>query len=162
MPSFDVVSKVDQQEIANAVNQAQKEVSARYDFKGATAEFELSGSEIKLLAASEDKLEAMIAVLHTKMTRRGVDLRSLESQKIEKASGQNVRQVIQVKEGLDKEKAKLVTKAIKEMKLKVQAQINDNMVRVSAKKIDDLQTVISNLKADESIGLPLQFENMRS
>ena len=161
MPSFDVGSKVDMQEVDNAVNQARKEIDQRYDFKGTHNELNLEKDSILILAADDYKLQAITDILIGKLVRRSVSTKCLDYGKKEAASHNEVRQSIGIIQGIDKEKGKLVTKAIKDSKLKVQAQIMDDQVRVTAKKIDDLQEVISLLKGKD-LGIELQFINMRS
>jgi uncharacterized protein YajQ (UPF0234 family) len=161
MPSFDVVSKVDMQEVDNAVNQARKEISQRYDFKGTHNEITLEKDSILILAADDYKLQAVTDILIGKCVRRSVSPKCLDYGKPETASQNEIRQRIGIIQGIDKDKGKEVTKAIKESKLKVQAQIMDDQVRVTGKKIDDLQNVISLLKGKD-FGIELQFINMRS
>lgn len=161
MPSFDIVSKVDMQEVDNAVNQVRKEIGQRYDFKGTENEIDLEQEAIVLLGADDYKLKAMIDVLKGKLVRRGVSPKCLEFGKEEPASGGSVRQRVRIVQGISKEKGKEIVKVIKATKLKVQAQIMDDQVRVTAKKIDDLQEVIQLLKGQE-MGIDLQFVNMRS
>ncbi len=160
MPSFDVVSKVDMQEIDNAVNQALKEIEQRFDFKGTHNEISLEKDAIVLLGADEYKLQAIVDILKGKLVRRGVSPKNFDYGKKEPASGGAVRQRIGIVQGVDKEKGKAIIKAIKESKLKVQPQIMDDQVRVSGKKIDDLQDVIKILKT-EDFGIELQFINFR-
>ncbi|MGB0237442.1 MAG: YajQ family cyclic di-GMP-binding protein [Cycloclasticus sp.] len=159
MPSFDVVSEVDMHELTNAVDQANKEVTTRYDFKGKDASFELSGHEVTLLGESKFQIGQMLDIFRIKLSRRGVDVDCMEAQPAEE-SGLKARQKIIIKEGLDSESAKKITKLIKEKKFKVQAQIQNEQVRVTGKKRDDLQSVMSMLKA-EGLGIPLQFKNFR-
>ncbi len=161
MPSFDIVSKVDLQEVDNAVNQAVKEISQRYDFKGTTNEVELDKDSIRILAADDYKLEAIKDILIGKLVRRNVSPKCLDYGKEEPASGGMVRVRAAIVQGISKEKGKEIVKLIKETKLKVQAQIMEDQVRVSGKKIDDLQEVIHVLKGKD-LGVELQFENMRS
>ena len=161
MPSFDVVSKVDLQEVDNAVNQAIKEISTRYDFKGTQNELELSSEGIKIVAADDYKLKAIKEILIGKLVRRNVSPKCLDYGTEEAASGGAVRQKAAIVQGITKEKGKEIIKLIKESKLKVQAQIMEDQVRVSGKKIDDLQEVIQLLK-QKDLGIELQFENMRS
>jgi len=161
MPSFDVVSNVDMQEVDNAVNQALKEVDQRYDFKGTHNEIDLEKDAIVILAADDYKLKAIVDILKGKLVRRGVSPKCLDSGKEEPASGGAVRQRVGVVQGISKEKGKEIVKVIKETKLKVQAQVMDEQVRVTAKKIDDLQEVIQVLKTKD-LGVELQFVNMRS
>ncbi len=162
MPSFDIVSKTDVQEVDNAVNQAIKEMQQRYDFKGSKSEIKWEKKEdITVLADDDGKLHAILDMLQTKFVKRGVSLKSLDYGKVEDASGSMKRQVIKIKQGIPSEKAKEITKLIKELKLKVQAQIMDDQVRVTAKKIDDLQECIQTLKGKD-LDISLQFVNMRS
>jgi uncharacterized protein YajQ (UPF0234 family) len=161
MPSFDIVSKIDMQEVDNAVNQAIKEVDQRYDFKGTHNEIELESDGIKILAADDYKLQAIKDILIGKLVRRNVSGRCLDYGKEELASGGAVRVRAGLVQGVSKEKGKEIVKLIKDTKLKVQAQIMDEQVRVSGKKIDDLQEVMQTLKGKD-VGIELQFENMRS
>lgn len=161
MPSFDIVSKVDLQEIDNAVNQALKEIGQRYDFKGTHNEINLEKDAIVLLGADDYKLDAVIDVLKGKLVRRNVSPKCLDYGKKEPASGGAVRQRVAIVQGVATDKGKEIVKFIKETKLKVQAQIMDDQVRVSGKKIDDLQEVIQAVK-EKDFGIELQFVNMRS
>lgn len=158
--SFDVVSKVDMQEMDNAVNQVKKEISQRYDFRGSNATIELGEKEVKLAAEDEYKLGAILDMLRQRMAKRGLPLRSLEPGKIEPASKGTVRQTLEIKQGISKEAGKKIQAAIKASKLKVTAQLQDDQVRISGAKKDDLQAVIQLLKADD-FGVDLQFINMR-
>lgn len=162
--SFDVTSEVDLQEVDNAVNQASKEVAQRYDFKGATAEIDFSKNEgtLTLLADDEYKLKALIDVLESKLVRRGVPIKNLEFGKVEEASGSKARQILTLQQGIPTEKAKEIVKAIKNAGFKkVQAQIQEDQVRVQSPSVDELQRVIAMLK-QEDFGLELQFSNFRS
>ncbi len=161
MPSFDIVSKVDLQEIDNAVNQCRKEVDQRFDFKGTHNEIDLEKSGIRILAADDYKLQAVLDILKTKLVKRNISTKCLDYQKAEPASGGSVRQNISIVEGISKEKGKDLVKFIKDSKLKVQAQIMDDQLRVTGKKIDDLQDVIQLLKTKD-FDVELQFINMRS
>ncbi|MBI5644437.1 MAG: YajQ family cyclic di-GMP-binding protein [Deltaproteobacteria bacterium] len=162
MPSFDIVSKTDTQEVDNAVNQAIKEMQQRYDFKGSKSEIKWEKKEeITIIGDDDNKLKSVVDILETKLVKRGVSLKSLEFGKVEDASGGLKRQVIKIKQGIPTEKAKEITKIIKELKVKVQAQIQDEQIRVTGKKIDDLQEVIQELKAKE-LDISLQYVNMRS
>ena len=161
MPSFDVVSELNMQEVDNAINQTKKEVDARYDFKGSNAEMNWDKKEITLLAEDESKLTTMVDILRTKAGKRGIDLRAFELSKIELAGGRLLRQKITFSQGIEKEKAKDVVKFIKETRLKVQAQIMDDKVRVTYKSIDELQETMQRLKVN-NFDVPLQFNNMRS
>lgn len=158
--SFDVVSKVDMQEMDNAVNQVKKEISQRYDFRGSNATIELGEKEVKLAAEDEYKLGAILDMLRQRMAKRGLPLRSLEPGKVEPASKGTVRQTLEIKQGISKEAGKKIQAAIKASKLKVTAQLQDDQVRISGAKKDDLQAVIQLLKADD-FGVDLQFINMR-
>jgi len=161
MPSFDIVSKVDEQEIDNAVNQAIKEISQRYDFKGTKSEIKWEKKEEIIVIGDDDfKLKAVIDVLQGKLVKRGVSLKALEYGKVEDASGGLKRQVIKIRQGIPTEKAKEITKIIKESGIKVQSQIQDEQVRVTGKKRDDLQEVIQMFKGKD-IDINLQFVNMR-
>ncbi len=159
--SFDVVSEVDMQEVDNAVNQAIKEIGTRYDFRGSKSEISLDGDTIKLIGDDEYKLGAVVDVLKGKMVKRNVSIKNLEFGKVEPASGATVRQLVTIKKGISQENAKKVTKAIKDMKIKVQASIQGDQVRVSGKDKDDLQAVIQMLK-NLDVPVELQFTNFRS
>lgn len=164
MPSFDILSEINMQEVDNAVNQARKEIEQRYDFKGSKSEIKLEkekGKEgITVLADDDYKLKAIIDILQSKFVKRGISVKSLDYGKAEPASGSMVRQVVKLKMGIPTEKAKEIIKIIKETKLKVQAQIMEEQVRVTGKNIDDLQDVIKLLK-EKDLDLPLQFGNFR-
>ena len=159
--SFDVVSKVDIQEVKNAVEQTMKEVRQRFDLKGTKSEIRLE-EEKELVVTSEDeyKLKAVLDVLQTKMVKRNVSLKALVYEKVEKALGGTVRQKITLQQGIPSEKAKEISKAIRDSKLKVQAQIQADQVRVSSKSKDDLQSAIALLRSQD-FGLDLQFLNYR-
>ncbi len=161
MPSFDIVSKVDMQEIDNAVNQTVKEIAQRYDFKGTKSEVSLDKEAIRVLADDEFRLKAIIDILQSKCVKRGISLKALQYGKVESASGGMVRQVITIQQGVSKEKGKEIVGVIKETKLKVQGQIQEDQVRVTGKNIDDLQEVIRVLKGKD-LGIELQFINFRS
>jgi len=162
MPSFDIISKVDFQEVNNAVNQAMKEIGARYDFRGSKSKVELvDNKEIQIIAEDDYKLGAIKDILQTKLHRRGVDIKSLKFGKAIEAGGMLLKQQVEIQQGVDRDTAKKIMKAIKDAKLKVQAQINDDKIKVSSKSIDSLQEVIGQIvKLD--FGIPLQTENMRS
>ena len=161
MPSFDVVSEVDRQELKNAVDQAQREVSQRYDFKDTNSSIEQKDLVLTLRTSSEDRLRALRTVLEERMVKRGVSLRGLDWGKVEPATGESVRQVVTVKVGISSEKAKEINKLVKEKGPKgVSTQTQGDTVRVSGKKRDDLQTTIALLKA-ANFELPLQFVNLR-
>jgi len=161
MPSFDVVSEVDRQELKNAVDQAQREVSQRYDFKDTNSSIEQKDLVLTLRTSSEDRLRALRTVLEERMVKRGVSLRGLDWGKVEPATGESVRQVVTVKVGISSEKAKEINKLVKEKGPKgVSTQTQGDTVRVSGKKRDDLQTTIALLKG-ANFELPLQFVNFR-
>lgn len=159
MPSFDVVSELDMHELGNALDQANKEVETRFDFKGSNASFEQKELLITLDAEVDFQLGQMLDILQNKMVKRGIDISCL---KIEDAieSGKRVKQEVKVQQGIDSELAKKMVKFIKGSKMKVQAAIQGEKLRVTGKKRDDLQAVIAELKA-EKWGIPLQFENFR-
>jgi len=159
MPSFDVVSEVDKHELTNAVDQANKEVTTRFDFKGTDAQFELVGNDVTLVGESKFQLGQMLDIFRIKLSRRGVDVDCMDVQVAEE-TGLKVKQKVIIKEGLDSESAKKITKLIKEKKLKVQAQIQNEQVRVTGKKRDELQAVMAMLRAEQT-GLPLQYKNFR-
>ncbi len=161
MPSFDIVSELNLQEVDNAVNQSRKEVDGRYDFKGSKAEIQWDHKEIVFVAEDEYKIEAMKSILQTKLHRRGLDIKGFEFGKIEVAGGRQLKQKVTLNQGIDKELAKEIILLVKESKLKVQTQITDEKVRVTSKSIDELQAVMQLLKGT-SFKLPLQFNNMRS
>ena len=163
MPSFDVVSQVELQEIDNAVNQTMKEIAQRYDFKNSktTVEWRVKEKEIIIVADDDYKLSASTDILQTKMVKRQIPLKNMKYGTIEQATGGQVRQVITVQMGLDKEAAKQITEVIKQSKLKVQAQIMDDQVRVTSKSIDDLQATMRALKS-ASLTVDVQFTNARS
>jgi cyclic-di-GMP-binding protein len=159
MPSFDVVSKVDLQEVNNAVDQASREVGTRFDFKGADAKFERNDNEIEMTAESEFQLNQMLDILKAKLVKRSVDIRALEI-KDPVPSGKVVHQTIIVKHGIDSDLARKIVKLIKDKKMKVQAAIQGDQVRVTGKKRDDLQDVIAMLRNSE-FDLPIQYDNFR-
>jgi len=161
MPSFDIVSKVDMQEVDNAVNQTVKEIAQRYDFKGSKSEITQEKDTIKVLADDDFKLKAVIDILQSKFLKRGISIKALQYGKAENASGGMVRQIITIQQGVSKEKGKEIIAAIKETKLKVQAQIMEDQVRVTGKNIDDLQEVIALLKGKD-LGIEMQYINFRS
>lgn len=159
MPSFDVVSKLDHHEVDNAVDQAKREIATRFDFKDTGTEIEKNQDGIAIRSTSEGRLEGAFKVLEDKMVRRKVSLKSLDPQKPQQ-SGQTWRQLIKLKEGVDQDRAKQIVKAIKDSKMKVQAAIQGDLVRITGKKRDDLQEAIALLK-ESDYGLPLQFVNFR-
>jgi uncharacterized protein YajQ (UPF0234 family) len=160
MPSFDIVSKVEMQEVDNAVNQTIKEIAQRYDFKGSKSEVSLEKDIIKVLADDDFRLKSIVDILQSKCLKRGISVKSLQYGSAEPASGGMVRQLITVQQGISKEKGKEIIAVIKEKKLKVQGQIQDDQVRVTGKSIDDLQEIIQLLKGTD-LGIELQFINFR-
>jgi uncharacterized protein YajQ (UPF0234 family) len=160
--SFDVVSKVDLQEVLNAVQQATKEIGQRFDFKGSKSSIELNKDkhEITLISDDEHKLKTVIDILQTKLVKRGVSLKALNYGKIEQAASNTVRQIVALQQGIPVEKAKEIVKIIKDTKMKVQSEIQKDQVRVKAKKIDDLQMLIKLLK-EKDLGIHIEFINYR-
>ena len=159
MPSFDVVSEVDLQEVKNAVDQASRELGTRFDFKGVDAGFALEDQRIQLHAQEEFQLGQMLDILRDKLTRRGIDVRALDPGAVE-AAGKQKRQSFGLKQGIDRDSAKKLVKMIKDSKLKVQSQVQGDQVRVTGKKRDDLQQVIAALK-EADLDMPLDFTNFR-
>jgi cyclic-di-GMP-binding protein len=160
MASFDVVSKLDLAEVDNAVNQAKKEIGQRYDFRGTHSEIERDEQGLLLRSSDKEHLDAMYRVLIERFVKRGVSPQSLDVQEPEPAAKQSLRQRILLKQGISSEKGKEINKLIKESKLKVQSQIQDEQVRVTGKNRDDLQAAIRLIKGAD-LGLPLQFVNFR-
>ncbi len=161
MPTFDIVSQVDMQEVRNAVDQAQRELSTRFDFKGTDSSVELSGMELRLHSATEDRLRAVLQVLEEKLVKRQVSLKCLDAQKVEEASKGTARQTVLIKSGLSADNAKAINRWIKDSGPKgVSSTTQGEQVRVTAKKRDDLQAVIAGLK-EQDFPVPLQFENFR-
>jgi uncharacterized protein YajQ (UPF0234 family) len=161
MPSFDVVSEVNRQELKNAVDQAQREVGQRYDFKNTNSAIEQTDLILTLRTASEDRLRALKIVLEERLVKRGVSLRGLDWGKVEAATGDTVRQVVTVKVGISGDKAREINKLVKEKGPKgVSTQTQGESIRVSSKKRDDLQTTMALLKGTD-LGIPLQFVNFR-
>ncbi|WP_457665609.1 YajQ family cyclic di-GMP-binding protein [Thiolapillus sp.] len=159
MPSFDIVSEVDLQEVRNAVDQANRVIETRFDFKGVDASFEHNESEVNLKAEQEFQLQQMLDILREKLAKRGVDVKAMDV-KDPQTSLNAARQQIVIQQGIESNVAKKIVKEIKAAKLKVQAQIQGDQVRVTGKKRDDLQKVIALLK-EKDYGLPLQFKNFR-
>lgn len=160
--SFDIVSKIDMQEMKNAVDQTDKEISQRFDFKGSKTELTLKEKERELEIVSDDeyKLNAVIDILKGKCIKRNISLKGLAFGKMEDALGSTVRQKVGIQSGIPEDKAKIITKAIKEQKLKAQAQIQGDQIRVQSKSKDELQTVMSVLR-QEDFEIDLTFENYR-
>jgi uncharacterized protein YajQ (UPF0234 family) len=160
--SFDVVSKVEIQEVKNAIDQASKEVHARFDLKDSKSKIELEGNDaIQLASQDEYKLKAVIEILSQKLVKRGISLKNLEYEKIEAASNSSVRQKIKLKQGITGDSAKKIVAKVKDSKLKVQASIQGDTVRIASKDRDTLQQVIALLKGGD-YGVDLQFTNFRS
>lgn len=159
MPSFDVVSEVDLQEVNNAVDQANRELSTRYDFRGVSASFERQGVEVKLTAQADIQLDQMLDILREKLIKRGIDPMVMEAGDIQ-PSGKLLHQTVIMRQGIESMIAKKMVKLIKDKKLKVQAAIQGEQLRVTGKKRDDLQLVMAELKAGE-FGIPLQYQNFR-
>ncbi|MBW3556756.1 MAG: YajQ family cyclic di-GMP-binding protein [Actinobacteria bacterium] len=161
MPSFDVVSEVDMQEVRNAVDQAQRELATRFDFKDTGSTVELSGKELQLHSSTEDRLKAVVQVVEEKFVRRQISLKALDYGKVEDAAKGTVRQTVTLQAGISSDNAKKINKAIKDLGLKgVSSQTQGEQVRVTGKKRDDLQAVIAALKGGD-FGIPLQFQNFR-
>jgi uncharacterized protein YajQ (UPF0234 family) len=159
--SFDVVSEVDMQEVDNAVNQTIKEINQRFDFRGSKASVSLDGIEIKAVADDDYKLKNVVEILQAKVIKRGISLKNLDYGKVEAGFSGTARQIIKIKKGIDKDNAKDVISSIKNSRLKVQAQLMDDQVRVSGKNKDDLQNAIAHLKQGD-FKIDLQFVNFRS
>jgi uncharacterized protein YajQ (UPF0234 family) len=160
MPSFDIVSEVNKVEVHNAVDQANKEVGTRFDFKGSDARIEPKENVLTLYADDDFKLSQVTDILTAKLTKRGVDIRSLKYADVEKVSGNKVKQMITVREGVEQELAKKIVRVIKDSKMKVQASIQGEAVRVSGTKRDELQNVIALVKKSIT-DFPLQYQNFR-
>ena len=161
MPSFDIVSDVDRQEVRNAVDQAQREISTRFDFKNTNSTIEQKELAITLHTVSEDRLKALRLVLEERLVKRGVSLKGLDWGKVDEATQNTVRQVVTIKVGISSDKAREINKMIKEKGPKgVSSQTQGESIRVTSKKRDDLQNVITMLKGAD-LGIPLQFENFR-
>jgi uncharacterized protein YajQ (UPF0234 family) len=158
--SFDVVSKTDMQEVANAVQQAQKELAQRFDFKGSKSSIELTAEEIVLVSDDEGKLRSVRDILEGRLVKRHVALKALDYGKVEDAALGTVRQKAKIVQGIESEKAKAIVKAIKDAKLKVQASIQSDQVRVTGRNKDELQRAIALIK-ERDFGIPLQFTNYR-
>jgi len=159
MPSFDVVSEIDHHELKNALDHANREIGTRYDFKGSNAKIEQVGNELNLEAESKFQLQQMTPILLEKMSKRNIDVDCLEFGTVVEMN-KHARQQISVKEGLDKDPARKMVKQIKDSKLKVQAAIQGDQLRVTGKKRDELQQVMQLLR-DAKLGIPLQFNNFR-
>lgn len=160
MPSFDVVSKVEVAELTNTVDQVSREIGTRYDFKGTSAKIERQNELVTLYADNEFQLKQVQDIFYQRAAKRGIDVASFDAQKIETVGGDKAKQLVKVKQGIDKELGKKIVKLIKESGLKVQAAIQGEEVRVSGKKRDDLQSAIASLRAAK-LDQPLQFTNFR-
>ncbi|SRR5579875_851997 len=161
MPTFDVVSEVDLQEVRNAVDQANREATTRFDFKGTDSSIELSGNQLTLHTSSEERLRALTQVLEEKLVKRKVSLKALEPGKVEEAAKGRVRQAISIQAGISADRARQLNRFIKDLGRKgISSQAQGDQLRVSGKKKDDLQAVIAALRA-EDFGIPLQFTNFR-
>ena len=160
MPSFDIISQVNQVEVRNALDQANKELSTRFDFKGSDARAELADKTLTLYADDDFKLKQVTDIVASKLTKRGVDIRALKYGNVEKISGNKVKQVVTIRVGVEQELAKKIVKLIKDSKMKVQASIQGDTVRVSGAKRDDLQAAIALVKKSVT-DFPLQYDNFR-
>jgi uncharacterized protein YajQ (UPF0234 family) len=159
--TFDIVSRVDLQEVRNAVDQSIRELRTRFDFKGSRSDIIYDGEEITLVGDDEFKLKNVIDILETKMVKREINLKALRYGKIEPAAKDTVRQKVSLVQGLDKDRAKVITKLVKDSKLKVQVAIQGDQVRISGKNRDDLQAIMQIIK-DHDFDIPLQFVNYRT
>lgn len=160
MPSFDIVSEIDKHELDNAIQQTRREIETRFDFKGTDASIEETEEGIVLRANSEGRVDGIYSVLEDKILRRKLSLKILDKQKVQPAGGQMYRQLVKLREGIATEKAKEIVKILKDSKMKVQASIQGEAVRVTGKKRDDLQAAIALLK-EKDLELPLQYKNFR-
>lgn len=158
--SFDIVSKLDMQEMANAVQQAEREIETRYDFKGSKSAIKLEDGQLVVSSDDEYKLNSVLDILQSKMVKRGVSIKSLDYGKVEPASGGTVRQSIKLRQGVDQDNAKKINILIRDSKLKVKSQIQGDQIRVSGKSLDDLQRVMQILR-EANLPLDLQFVNYR-
>lgn len=162
MPSFDLVSKTDMMEMKNALQMAQKEIGSRYDFKGSNVELELKDDKMLELRAEDDyKMKAALEILRSQMVKRKIGQRCIDPQKIEPSGNRMLKQQILLKNGLEKDTAKSIVKIIKDSNLKVQAAIMDEKIRITGKKIDDLQEVFHMLRTHKDVTVDLQMENMK-
>lgn len=161
MPSFDIVSELDKHQVTNAIDQSSRVIANRFDFKGVDARYEHAGKEVTLVAEADIQLQQMMDILRQALVKCGIDIACLETRDPQH-SGKTVRQVVVLREGLDQDLAKLITRLIKDQKMKVQAAIQGEQVRVTGKKRDDLQEVIALLRSKkDELGMPLQFTNFR-
>ena len=160
MASFDIVSKINMQEVENGINQAQKELTNRYDFRGSQSEITWDKKVITFKAPDDYKMGAIKDIIQSKLHHRGIDISSLDFSKIEHVGGMMMKQTVTLKQGIDREEAKKISAAIRDTKLKVQTQINDDKIVVNSKSIDTLQECMAFLRS-QKFGQPLQFENFR-
>jgi cyclic-di-GMP-binding protein len=161
MPSFDLVSDIDMGELKNAIDQAKREISTRYDFKGSDATVEYEKDKLVIEAANEYQVKASVDILRTKMIKRGIGVKALELEEISPTGNQRFKIEGVFKSGIDKDKGKKINKIIKESKVKVSSAYMDEKIRITGKKIDDLQEVFQMLRAHDDVGLDLQMENMK-
>ena len=161
MPSFDLVSKTDMMEMKNALAMAQKEVNSRYDFKGSDTNFELKETAIELRADDDYKMKAALEILRGQLVKRNIGQRCIDPQKVEPSGNRMMKQIINIKNGIDKEKARAINKIIKESGLKVSSSILDDKIRLTGKKIDDLQEAFQLIRTHKEVDIELQIENMK-
>lgn len=161
MPSFDLVSKTDMMEMKNALQMAQKEVNSRYDFKGSDTNFELKENAIELRADDDYKMKAALEILRGQLVKRNIGQRCIDPQKVEPSGNRMMKQIINIKNGIDKEKARTINKIIKDSGLKVSSSILDDKIRITGKKIDDLQEAFQKLRTHKDVDIELQMENMK-
>lgn len=161
MPSFDLVSKTDMMEMKNALQMAQKEINARYDFKGSDVSLELKDTSIELRAEDDYKMKAALEIFRGQLVKRNIGQRCIDPQKIEPSGNRMMKQVINIKNGIEKEKAKQINKIIKDSGLKVSSSIMDDKIRITGKKIDDLQGAYQMLRSNKEVDIELQMENMK-
>jgi uncharacterized protein YajQ (UPF0234 family) len=161
MPSFDLVSKTDMMEMKNAIQMAQKEINARYDFKGSDVSLELKETTIELRAEDDYKMKAALEILRGQLVKRNIGQRCIDPQKVEPSGNRMMKQTINIKNGIEKEKAKTINKIIKDSGLKVSSSIMDDKIRLTAKKIDDLQGAYQMLRTNKEVDIELQMENMK-
>lgn len=159
--TFDIVSRVDMQEVRNSVDQAVREIRTRFDFKGSRSDIIFNGEEITLIGDDDFKLRNVIDILENRLVKRGINIKALRYGKIEPAAKDTVRQKLNLVQGVDKEQSKIITRLVKESKLKVQVSIQGDQVRISGKNRDDLQEIIKIIK-DYEFDIPLQFVNYRT
>ena len=163
MPSFDLVSSLDMGEMKNVINMANKQIAGRYDFKGSKCAIELKNDkELEIIAETEARIEAALTILYSNMSKRNLGLKCLDIQKIEPTGHKMYKQKVILNSGIDKEKAKVINKAIKDSKLKVTSQYLDEKIRISGKKIDDLQSAFRMLRNHKDLEIDLKMENMKS